>query len=472
MYQYTRQKILRENAKPCQRGCILLLLAIFSNCNGYSCSIVVQLHCAQHKSAGPQIIMDEAFRALAPIVPPNLLHKCATMDDLITVLSQDVPENVCALVDAALLDARKHVAPVDAMALPLTVENVALWRGDITTLDVDCIVNAANSGMLGCFTVGHKCIDNVIHARAGPRLRMECRALMKAQHNAPEATGVAKITKGYCLPARHVIHTVGPIYDAELDQSSLLTSCYTSCLDLAVRSGLHSIAFCCISTGVFGYLQAEAATIAIRAVLNWQRANRAANMRVIFNTFTARDTELYVNHPLLCRPARNMWNLAANLRKASPFMSDLMFHLWDRCNEPNSVVLRILPADDRHNDMSSLRLCGALSYMSLTHMDERLKVWPSRDAFVHLDDVIRDHEAFVKEYCTSPPQTNEVSRAASLFCGMQHIRNKMFPSVKALRLLELVWGKKLLFYKLSLLNFILGSICWIASIPRPLCLQM
>ena len=155
-----------------------------------------------------------------------------------------------------------------------------VWRGDITTLKVDAIVNAANSGMTGCWQPCHACIDNCIHTFAGIRLRAVCDAIMKQQGHA-EPTGQAKITPAFNLPCKYVLHTVGPIVDGELTQTDcdLLASCYTSCLDAAQAAGISSIAFCCISTGVFRFPQEKATEIAIATVKNWKEKNELAMLR-------------------------------------------------------------------------------------------------------------------------------------------------------------------------------------------------
>ncbi|MBQ1660289.1 MAG: protein-ADP-ribose hydrolase, partial [Clostridia bacterium] len=130
-------------------------------------------------------------------------------------------------------------------------DGVYLWQGDITTLKCGAIVNAANSGMTGCYRPCHNCIDNCIHTFAGVRLRYKCGEIMRAQGH-EEKTGKAKLTPAYNLPCDHVIHTVGPIVQGRLtdEHCRLLESSYKSCLDLAVQNGIRSIAFCCISTGV------------------------------------------------------------------------------------------------------------------------------------------------------------------------------------------------------------------------------
>ena len=142
-----------------------------------------------------------------------------------------------------------------------------LWQGDITTLKCDAIVNAANSGMTGCYIPNHRCIDNAIHTYAGVELRLACAELMEQQGH-PEPTGQAKITPAFNLPCRYVLHTVGPIIDGRVtkEDKELLASCYRSCLELAAENGLESVAFCCISTGEFHFPNDLAAEIAVRTV--------------------------------------------------------------------------------------------------------------------------------------------------------------------------------------------------------------
>lgn len=168
-----------------------------------------------------------------------------------------------------------------------------LWQGDITTLAVDAIVNAANSQMLGCFVPCHGCIDNAIHTYAGIQLRFECTKLMAAQGK-EEPAGRAKITKAYNLPCRYVLHTVGPIIYGAVTETDrgLLAGCYRSCLDLAAENGLHSVAFCCISTGEFHFPNELAAQIAIQTVTDWQKQN-SDQMEVIFNVFKDSDYKIY-----------------------------------------------------------------------------------------------------------------------------------------------------------------------------------
>lgn len=172
-------------------------------------------------------------------------------------------------------------------------KGIYLWRGDITTLQCDGIVNAANSQMLGCFVPCHGCIDNAIHTYAGVQLRLECSELMKQQGH-EEETGRAKLTKAYNLPCRYVLHTVGPIVHGSFTKKDkeLLASCYQSCLELAERNGLKSIAFCCISTGEFHFPNDKAAQIAVETVKRYKEQAHS-KIEVIFNVFKELDYNIY-----------------------------------------------------------------------------------------------------------------------------------------------------------------------------------
>ena len=174
-------------------------------------------------------------------------------------------------------------------------KGIYLWQGDITSLACDAIVNAANSGMTGCYQPCHNCIDNCIHTYAGIQLRNACAEIMEHQ-GYPEPTGHAKITPAYNLPCRYVIHTVGPIVQGRLTErhEQLLASCYRSCLEAAEENGLKSIAFCCISTGVFGFPQNRAAEIAVKTVREYQ-AETKNELEVIFNVFKDVDYAIYRN---------------------------------------------------------------------------------------------------------------------------------------------------------------------------------
>ena len=168
-----------------------------------------------------------------------------------------------------------------------------LWRGDITTLQCDGIVNAANSGLLGCFYPNHRCIDNAIHTYAGVQLRLACARLMNAQGQAEEA-GKAEITPAFNLPSRYVLHTVGPIIRGHVTHQdcNLLASCYRSCLKSAEQNDLKSIAFCCISTGEFHFPNDKAAQIAIQTVKEFKLQTHS-KIEVIFNVFKDTDKKIY-----------------------------------------------------------------------------------------------------------------------------------------------------------------------------------
>ena len=168
-----------------------------------------------------------------------------------------------------------------------------LWQGDMTGLACGAIVNAANSGMTGCYVPNHACIDNCIHTFAGVQLRLDCAELMARQGH-EEPTGQAKITRAYNLPCDYVLHTVGPIVTGRVtpEDERLLASCYRACLELAEAHGVKSVAFCCLSTGVFHFPNDRAAQIAVRTVRQY-KAETNSEMKVIFNVFKDLDRELY-----------------------------------------------------------------------------------------------------------------------------------------------------------------------------------
>lgn len=197
--------------------------------------------------------------------------------------------------DAFLSAEREAKGVVDADVLPDLPGHpgISLWQGDMTRLKADAIVNAANRALLGCFHPCHGCIDNAIHSAAGLQLRAACYALMAAQGH-DEPTGHAKITPGYNLPAKYVLHTVGPIIHGAVTSQDreLLASCYRSCLALAAEHGLRSVAFCCISTGEFRFPNREAAAIAVETVENFLRTPTSIQ-KVIFNVFQDKDLQIY-----------------------------------------------------------------------------------------------------------------------------------------------------------------------------------
>ena len=217
-------------------------------------------------------------------------------------LPDDVQQSLDSLLQAERAERQEASAPrlprLDETLPPSrypAASSVALWRGDICTLAVDAIVNAANAEMLGCFRPFHACIDNAIHSAAGPRLREDCARIMAPQGH-PEPTGGAKATRGYNLPARFVLHTVGPIVEGPLqpEHERSLASCYRACLDLAAElPEVRSVAFCAISTGVFGFPRIPAARIATRTVAEWLGTHPKALELVVFNVFSEEDQAVY-----------------------------------------------------------------------------------------------------------------------------------------------------------------------------------
>lgn len=181
----------------------------------------------------------------------------------------------------------------DIRDLPPMQPGLYLWQGDITTLKCDAIVNAANSGLTGCYIPNHRCIDNAIHTYAGVELRLACEAIIKAQGR-PEPTGRAKITPAFNLPCKYVLHTVGPIIGSQVTDrdKALLASCYRSCLELAAMYDLESVAFCCISTGEFHFPNDLAAEIAVGTVKEFLKQQTSVK-KVIFNVFKDLDKQIY-----------------------------------------------------------------------------------------------------------------------------------------------------------------------------------
>jgi Predicted phosphatase homologous to the C-terminal domain of histone macroH2A1 len=182
---------------------------------------------------------------------------------------------------------------VELSSLSPVADGIYLWQGDITRLAVDAIVNAANSGMTGCYVPNHRCIDNCIHSFSGIQLRNACAAIMRKQ-GYEEPTGQAKITPAFNLPCSNIIHTVGPIVQGELTQKycEQLESCYRSCLELAAKNELGSIAFCCISTGEFHFPNEKAAEIAVQTVRQFLQ-QKTSIKKVVFNVFKDYDKEIY-----------------------------------------------------------------------------------------------------------------------------------------------------------------------------------
>ncbi|KAL4938648.1 hypothetical protein BDV06DRAFT_231633 [Aspergillus oleicola] len=221
--------------------------------------------------------------------------------------SKGLNEETLKDIDTVILYRKSHSLLIPSSSIPprLTIgkTKISLWKGDITTLaNVTVIVNAANYTLLGCFQPAHRCIDNVIHSAAGPRLRLACYEIMQAQGE-EEPVGSAKVTKGFNLEAKYVIHTVGPQIrpgqEPHLGHRGQLAQCYVSCLDAAenlppLADGRNVIVFCCVSTGLFAFPSDVAADIALKTVTQWCAEHPKTSITdIIFDTFMQRDWELY-----------------------------------------------------------------------------------------------------------------------------------------------------------------------------------
>lgn len=231
-----------------------------------------------------------------PEIPPSDKQQKMLLRSLMNVRPpRPISEGFLAVQDEYLREELRQRGITDLADLTPIGEGIYLWQGDITTLRCDAIVNAANSQLLGCFCPCHGCIDNCIHTYAGVQLRLECARLMKRQGR-EEETGRAKITRAYNLPCKYILHTVGPIIQGRLTKrdEELLASCYRSCLELAVRNRVDSIAFCCISTGEFHFPNDRAAEIAVQTVRKFIKEKKSG-IKVIFNVFKDLDYKIYRN---------------------------------------------------------------------------------------------------------------------------------------------------------------------------------
>ena len=204
-----------------------------------------------------------------------------------------VSEEFLEIEDAFLKEETERKGVTHLADLTPVEKDIYLWQGDITTIDTQAIVNAANSQLLGCFAPCHACIDNCIHTFSGVRLRSKCGEIMRAQ-GFEEPTGRAKVTPAYNLPSKYVIHTVGPIVFGALNEEHerLLASCYSECLKAADENGITSIAFCCISTGEFHFPNERAAEIAVKTVRDYKEKTNS-KIKVLFNVFKDKEKAIY-----------------------------------------------------------------------------------------------------------------------------------------------------------------------------------
>ena len=237
---------------------------------------MIEILCAERGEAVPKLAESQKanyFRALCNVRPP-------------------VPatEEFIRLQDDYLSKMTKERGIVDINTFSFN-NGIALWRGDITRLNADAIVNACNSSLLGCFQPLHNCIDNVIHSNAGIQVRLDCNAIMQGRE---EANGKVRVTKAYNLPSRFIFHTVGPVVHGQITDLNRkdLRNCYISCLNMAERMDLASITFCCISTGEFHFPNDAAANIAVTTVKKYLLETQC-EMEVIFNVFKEADYKIY-----------------------------------------------------------------------------------------------------------------------------------------------------------------------------------
>ena len=231
-------------------------------------------------------------------VPPDISSRRRALRSLMNIrMPRPVSQETLSLQDQYLQIRAKEKGIVTLADLPEDRDGITLWQGDITRLQADAIVN---SQMLGCFAPCHGCIDNCLHTYAGVQMRLECAGQMEILRRKNGAgyeqpTAVPMLTDGYNLPARKVVHIVGPIVDGPLmDRHRLeLAACYVNTLNLCAENGLRNVAFCCISTGVFSFPQQEAAGIAVQTVRAWLKAHPDQIDLVIFNVFTDKDDLIY-----------------------------------------------------------------------------------------------------------------------------------------------------------------------------------
>ena len=228
------------------------------------------------------------------MIPRSIEEQKSLLRSLMNVrMAAPIGEDFLVIQDEYLKEETRDKGITDIRELKPIEEGIYLWQGDITTLKCDAIVNAANSGMTGCYQPCHNCIDNCIHTYAGIQLRNACAEIMEKQ-GYEEPTGQAKITPAFNLPCRYVLHTVGPIVQGHLTKKheELLASCYRSCLELADENAVKNIAFCCISTGVFMFPNERAAEIAVQTVRDYRR-EKNSGIEVIFNVWKDVDYEIY-----------------------------------------------------------------------------------------------------------------------------------------------------------------------------------
>ena len=226
-------------------------------------------------------------------IPADQERKRRILRSLMNIrMPKRLPDEVLEVQDEYLSGRAEEKGIVQLSDIPVMRDGLSIWQGDITRLAVDAIVNAANSQMLGCFVPMHTCIDNCIHTFAGVQLRAECNRQMNQLRirygkDYEQPTAAPMLTDAYNLPAKKVIHIVGPIVQHNLTQEleKDLADCYRNTLDMCMENGLKSVAFCCISTGVFHFPNKRATEIAVRTVTTWLSEHDGQMERVIFNVY-------------------------------------------------------------------------------------------------------------------------------------------------------------------------------------------
>ena len=234
-------------------------------------------------------------------IPDNREEKRRVLRSLMNIrMPKEISSEILKVQDEYLSERAVEKGIVNLADIPVIRDGLSIWQGDITRLSVDAIVNAANSQMLGCFVPMHTCIDNCIHTFAGVQMRAECNRQMnelriRYGRDYEQPTAVPMLTDAYNLPAKKVVHIVGPIVQYKLTPGleKDLADCYKNTLDMCADNGLKSVAFCCISTGVFRFPNKRAAEIAVSTVTEWLHSNPGKVERVIFNVFKDEDKTIY-----------------------------------------------------------------------------------------------------------------------------------------------------------------------------------
>lgn len=250
-----------------------------------------------------EVLKNETVQYKNLEIPESIDDKKVMLRSLMNVRQpKEISKEFLKVQDEYLTERNKEKGIVylkDIKTVPSS-NKISIWQGDITKIACDAIVNAANSRMLGCFVLMHICIDNCIHTFAGVQLRNECNEIMNELRNKygddyEQPTSVPILTEGYNLPAKKVIHIAGPIVGGTLTQTNIknLVNCYRNVLDMCLKNNLKSVAFCCISTGVFCFPNKKAAEIAVETVTNWLNKNENKMDRIIFNVFKDEDKKYY-----------------------------------------------------------------------------------------------------------------------------------------------------------------------------------